>query len=1265
MTVQSVSRNLILFLTLSLLLLAPSCGPAILVDAPTTTPPASTPGPSPESAPPELIQASTPYSENIRFERIGLEEGLSQSVVHVIMQDHKGFLWVGTEDGLNRFDGYRFRVYRPDADNPFSLSDRWITALAEDPQGYLWVGTRLGGLNRYDPNTGKFTRFNNNNSNEDNAGPHQINALLADQQGLWIGTENGLHFLDFSEESFEQFKPSLNDANNPSNYSITTIYKDSASFLWIGTSDGGLYRYDRFANAFRAFRYDKNDPDSLSSNRVLSITGDRNGDIWVGTANGLNRYEATLDYFTRFTHSDSDSDSIGGNTIYALRQDQSGGLWIGTNNGLDRYDSQTRKFIHHRHQPTVANSLSHSIVYSIYEDRSGVIWLGTYGGGLNKYNRQQDKFAYFRHNPDNPNSLSDDFVLPIVVDTSGTAWIGTYGSGLNRFNPVVRRFTHYRHDPNVPESLGDDEVLSLALDNSGFLWVGTSSGLDLLDPTTATFTHFRPDSNDPKSLAGAPVYVIYQDHLGRIWVGNYRGLDQFMPESQSFIHYRIGENSADNPSGYPITAILEDENFNLWLGTFDDGLKRIDSKTGHITNYKNDPNDPKSIGSNSILCIYQDKHGTLWIGTTGGGLNRYEPSTDSFTHITEKDGLPNNVIYGILEDTRGMLWLSTNHGLSRFNPVDNTFRNFTSSDGLQSNEFNQNAFAKSNRGELYFGGINGFNMFRPGKIIDNNYVPPVVVTSITQEGKPLNGEVMAESLNEIVLTWPQDSFEFEFAALAYGQPSKNQYAYILENFDSSWNEIGTQRNGRYTNLPGGTYTLLLRGSNSDGVWNDTGTSVKVTVIPPFWQTWWFRIVVGLAAVTLVAGGYRLRLKGIENRNRELDRLVQKRTADLQKRSLEIEALYQADEKILRNVTLNQVFQTLVDVSVSLLKADRSLILAWDEEQTHVIPRVSYGFKKKTLELMKFVRGEGIIGKVLVTGQPVIEPDLNPNDLRPDIRAAILEEGIKSFAHLPIKVDEKVVAVFNVGFTRPNAINDDILRLYTALVQRASLSIANMELFEQTKDLAVIEERNRLARDLHDSAKQKAFAALAQLGTVNGMLKFKPDGIKPHLTEAETLIYEVIQELTFLIQEIYPIALQEKGLATTLREYIFEWETRNDIVVNLSVRNERPLPLETEQAIYRVIQEALANVSRHSQAKRVDISLVYNTDSLQVSIADDGRGFDVNQRAKGMGFRSMRERIGSIRGTIQTQSAPGQGTRVLVQVPIKGERRENKIEEAAV
>jgi NarL family two-component system sensor histidine kinase LiaS len=303
--------------------------------------------------------------------------------------------------------------------------------------------------------------------------------------------------------------------------------------------------------------------------------------------------------------------------------------------------------------------------------------------------------------------------------------------------------------------------------------------------------------------------------------------------------------------------------------------------------------------------------------------------------------------------------------------------------------------------------------------------------------------------------------------------------------------------------------------------------------------------------------------------------------------------------------------------------------------------------------MHFAKGEGIVGEVLESGKPAIVRQIELNGFRPDIRAALVAEGVRSFVHLPIVVDHKVAGVFNVGFTTPNLIGDDTMRLFSALTHRASISIANMELFEQTKDLAVMEERNRLARDLHDSAKQKAFAALAQLGTARGVLAGNGNSAAIHLNEAENLVSDVIQELTFLIQEIYPIALQEKGLAAVLREYIYEWETRNDMKAQLVTRNERRLSLDVEQAIYRVTQETLANVARHSRANRVDVSLMYNGDTVQLSISDDGCGFDINQKSHGMGLRSIRERVSSIHGTVQVQSAPGQGTKVLVQVPAKG------------
>jgi signal transduction histidine kinase len=649
------------------------------------------------------------------------------------------------------------------------------------------------------------------------------------------------------------------------------------------------------------------------------------------------------------------------------------------------------------------------------------------------------------------------------------------------------------------------------------------------------------------------------------------------------------------------------------------------------------------------------------VGTFGGGLNLYHPETDSFTYYLEKDGLANGVVYGIMEDPRGNLWMSTNFGISRFNPKTETFRNFDEGDGLQSNEFNSSAYARGRDGEFYFGGINGLTVFQPVNISDNPYVPQVTLTSLTQDDRPIVVNSSVETINNFTLKWPQNSFEFEFAALSYNQPNKNQYAYMLEGFDPNWHFIGTKRNGRYTNLPGGQYTLLLKSTNSDGVWGQSAKQINVQVIPPIWQTPVFQVMIGVLMVVAVITGFRLRTRSIQDRNRELERLVRERTSALEIRNQEIQALYEADERILRNVSLNQVFQTLVDVAVDMLKADRSVVFAWDEKQTKVVPRVSHGFSPETLKVLEFSKGEGTVGEVLTTGKSVIVRQIAMDDFRPEVQAALIREGIRSFVHLPIVVDHKVVGVFNVAFTRPNLIGDDTTRLFSALAQRASISIANMELFEQTKDLAVMEERNRLARDLHDSAKQKAFAALAQLGTAKGVLNANGNGhgngngnsANIHLSEAENLVSDVIQELTFLVQEIYPIALQEKGLTTALREYIYEWENRNDITMQFTTRNERRLPLEIEQAIYRVAQEALANVARHSHARRADVSLVYNDDSLQLSVSDDGCGFDTNPKSQGMGLRSIRERVASIRGTVQIQSAPGHGTRILVQVPIKG------------
>jgi len=440
------------------------------------------------------------------------------------------------------------------------------------------------------------------------------------------------------------------------------------------------------------------------------------------------------------------------------------------------------------------------------------------------------------------------------------------------------------------------------------------------------------------------------------------------------------------------------------------------------------------------------------------------------------------------------------------------------------------------------------------------------------------------------------------------------------------------------------------GTNNDGIWNEGLQTVKITVIPPYWQTWTFRILMALSVIALGIVFYGLRVRSIQNQNLQLEHTVQDRTKALQKRNEEMEALYSGDEKIIRALTLDQVFHAIVNVAVNMLHADRSVVFTLDEKRTCVEPRVSHGFMEETLEVLHFTREEGFVRQVLETENTVEVHHLNSEDLRPEVEAAIEAEGILSLVNLPIIVNNEIIGIFNVSFTHPNAITDDTVRLFTALVRRAALSIENMELFEQTKELAVIEERNRVARDLHDSAKQKAFAALAQLGTVSGILNRDPSNAQFHLNEAENLVYEVIQELTFLIQEMYPMALKEKGLATTLREYVFEWENRTGITINLYIENPKRMKLETEQAIYRIIQESLANVARHSQAVLVNVSLVFDAETVQVIVSDDGVGFDVVHKAIGMGLRTIKERAESVGGEASIMSTLGEGTKVVITIP---------------
>ncbi len=1012
---------------------------------------------------------------HISFGHLGLDAGLSQSSILAIIQDRQGFLWIGTEDGLNRFDGEKFKIFRPIEGDTTSISDVWISALALDTDGAIWVGTRQGGANRYDAITGKFDRFQTGSNLKDSLSSNNIHDIFLDKQDrLWFGTDRGLDLFNPQLGKFEQIisPPQIH------RFQVLDIAEDASSNLWLGTSDG-LWLFDPELGTFRFQKI------TNKLHPINNILMGSDGSLWLASGGGgMIHYFPQTGQFDQFLTMNGLSDI----RINQLCLDPSGKLWVGTANGLNLFDPFSETSFNYFNDPNQSTSLSRNIISTLYQDSNGILWVGTNGGGLNYFDPLANKFTHIYREQANPESLSDNYVLSFATAQDGTVWIGTFGGGLNHFNPRTNEFTHYQHDYRLPNSLRNDYVNSILLDGRYSIWIGTESGLDRLDLETGIFKHILFHNNDPGAFLGNQINTIFKDSSETLWIGTNNGLAIYNPSRQAVTLFK-GTDDESGMNEKIVTSIIEDHNGILWVGTFNNGLSQLDPQTGKFIHYTQDPQDPTSISNDSILTIFESLNNVLWLGTAGGGLNRYDPVSDTFISYNDTKGLPNNIISGILEDELGNLWLSTNFGIAQFDPMTGTSRNFTVGDGLQSNEFNSGAFAKDSDGRMYFGGINGFNVFQPAHMDENHFIPQLSLISVLQNGHPIEGETTPEKLQEFTLEYPDNSFEFEYTALSYSQSIKNQYAFKLDGYDTDWYFAGTNRTGRYSNLPGGVYTLRMKAANSDGVWNNEGLSLKVTIVPPFWRTKWFYSIVIIGLVGGIAGLFLSRVRNANNLKRELERQVAERTREIE------------------------------------------------------------------------------------------------------------------------------------------------------------------QLFEKTKDLAIIEERNRLARELHDSAKQKAFASLAQVGTARKIINKDPKAAKYHLGEAENLVYEVIEELTFLIQEMYPIALKEKGLVATVREYVFEWEGRTDIQADVSVKGGRRLNLNVEQTIFRVIQEALSNVSRHSRADHVEVKLAFSDDQVEVIIADNGCGFDRDVKPNGIGLLSIQERVQSIGGSVDIVSLPDCGTRLSVNLPV--------------
>ncbi|MGD2086992.1 MAG: two-component regulator propeller domain-containing protein [Candidatus Aminicenantes bacterium] len=770
---------------------------------------------------------------DIHFKRFSIEEGLLQYRINCILQDAKGFMWFGTNDGLNQYDGYNFHTYKHEPGTADTLSSQVVNCLIEDRlnPGILWIGTDFG-LNRFDTGREKISVFRGNPGKK-NHFDNFIWCILQDRFGnMWVGTDSGLYKFNPTDGTFKNYFPGT-WKRNP----IYTMYESTQGIIWLG-SHSGLSHFDPVSGVWRRC--------SLKKQTVVwAIYIEPSGIAWIGSSRGLVKYNPKNETFVYYIHEDKKS-SLSNNEVTSIMPGLKGELWVGTGDGLNKFDPKTETFTVFKHDPQRPHSLSSNLILTVYVDRSGVIWVGTLDGGLNKLESGSEIFYHLSHDPQNPNSLSSNLVSSIYEDPTAILWIGTFSRGLNKYDPKSKTFTLYLHEPGRPGSLKRNNITAITGDQQGRIWIGTyDGGVNVLNPKTEVFKYYQHDPTRPGSLSHNSVSLIFVDSSGVIWIGtNGGGLNRFHPQREAFTQFRHNPRDPNSLDSDTVNSICEDRQGNLWIGTSGTsaGLNQWVPRTGAFKQFQLPFPVSETSTDYQVIVIHEDRSRILWIGSDNG-LFRFDPLSEVFRAYRQNHGLASNKIYGILEDDSGNLWISTSNGLSRFNPQTGECKNFDFRDGLQHNTFNARAYCKGGSGYLIFGGIRGLNIFQPERVTGNSFPPPVVITAFKKFNRVVKTGEPIIDLEELKLSYKDYSFSFEFTALDFHVPEKNDYAYMMEGFDQNWIFTDSKkREAFYSNLTPGEYTFRVKASNNSGVWNEEGASIKIIIEPPLWGTWWFRLI---------------------------------------------------------------------------------------------------------------------------------------------------------------------------------------------------------------------------------------------------------------------------------------------------------------------------------------------------------------------------------------------------------------------------------------
>ncbi|WP_375559524.1 two-component regulator propeller domain-containing protein [Bernardetia sp. OM2101] len=1023
----------------------------------------------------------------LRVEQLAIEQGLSQNTVNTMIQDSEGYLWIGTDDGLNRYNAYDVTIFRHNREDSLSIVDNQINAIYEDTNHNIWIGT-IAGVSIFDRKTQTFKSFYKKEGKKNTLVNNNVKAIAEDKEGfIWLGTENGLSKYDYNNNSFENYVVTEADSTTLGENHIVSLAVDNSNNLWIGTTRKGVNKWNSTRDEKKLYRYNPSDTTTLWGYGGQDIQVDKEGKVWIASLGGFNRYNPEIDGFDRFRYQGRSY------ALESITEANDGSLWGAGSDYIYKLTPQTKEVIRYR---TSFDGLG--AMPAIVRTKENIIWVASRNLGAIKYDPLTSQFNYYYNEIGNQNSLPHRNIWSVLKDREGIVWVGT-DEGLSRIDRtgVIPNYYHISRGENTYD-LRQRSVGDLLETQSGELWAVTTADISRMisfsEKEGAKFVTLVSDLEDSTTIQGKAIST-FQDKQGTIWIGTFNGLYKMNPSNR----HKFGYEGQKFLIDIAIWTMYEDRSGILWLGTNQGLIKVIRDENNTPIDYKyykHDPENLKSISHNTSRTLAEDSKGNFWVGTTNG-LNLMNRETGEFEHWGERNPLANYAIYGILVDEKDNLWISTNFGIMRLlgdDSIDDSKRmtNYNPKDGLQSSEFNSGAFFKAEDGEMFFGGIQGLNSFYPQDIRPSIYVPPVVMTDF----KILNRSVGIQSLGnpespltvdisqtkEMTLTYEDRVITFEFASINYRRPEKTNYSYLLEGFDKEWNEVGNRRFATYSNLPAGDYTFRVKASNSDGIENNEEIVIKIKVLPPWWKSWWFLTIATFSVLGLSVAFYTNRMNAVKRQNDKLERLVGERTAEigqqnvlLENQKTEIERSYsnirvlsEIGQKITSILDLDAVISAVYEYVNELTDATAFGIGIYNAEKERIDFRGFIENGQRISDSFDNITDENKLSVVCLTRNE----DIIINDFAKDHAQYINEvsldrvgDSYQSIIYLPLLLEGKIVGVLTVQSHQTNAYSRNDLTILRTLASYISIALDNARTYTQLEGAnEVIKTKNQSIMD---------------------------------------------------------------------------------------------------------------------------------------------------------------------------------------------------------